>query len=213
MLSQVLKSKRNLSEKLAQRVSRSLDFKLPLGAAESLQFNRLLGDHFRVITDWYNFAILELLSIKGTDADPKAIAKTLHISPAEAQTAIACLARLGLIEQTKEGSWHNVSGHNTVLDDESVADARRLQQIQILKKALEALENVPIAHRDQSSMILAVDRKLLPEARRRLTKMRRELTQFLQSQGETNDVYCLSFSYFPLTTLFEAEEPNARKHH
>lgn len=166
----------------------------------SSQFKQITLDYFRLISDWYHYAILELVSISDFEQNYKNIALALGISVNEAQIAIERLIRLKMLKRTKDG-WKNISGNNTNIDNEFVIAARRKLQKQILEKALLALEEVPIQNRDQSSITMAIDTSLLPEAKKRITQFRRELSDFLQSSPKKNEVYNLSLSLYPLTKL------------
>lgn len=60
-------------------------------------------DHFQAISDWYHFAILEMLQVESVPFEPKAIAQYLGISTIEAEAAIERLERLELIESRAPG--------------------------------------------------------------------------------------------------------------
>ena len=74
-------------------------------------------------------------------------------------------------------------------------------QRQILDKAKDAMEKTPIEKREQSSLTMAIDASLLPLAKKKIAKFRRELHDFLQSTQKTNEVYNLSLSFYPVTSL------------
>ena len=164
-------------------------------------FNELALDTFRIISDWYHYAILELVSVRGFVENEKWIAKVLGITVSEVNIAVERLVRLKFLKITKDGKWINISGGNTTMKNEFTAIAFRKLQKQILKKAIVALEEVPFEKRDQTSMTMAIDSHLLPEAKERITKFRRELCMFLQNNGKKDHVYNLSISLYPLTDM------------
>jgi hypothetical protein len=68
-----------------------------------------------------------------------------------------------------------------------------------LLQALEALEDVPLESRDQSSMTMAIDPSLLPEAKAKIRDFRRSLCAFLQENARPkSEIYQLSISLFPV---------------
>jgi len=162
------------------------------------RYQQLAFDHFRIISDWYHYALLELTAIRGFKPDLKWIAARLGITVADTRLAIERLVRLEMLD-TSGGRWIDRSPHVTNLDNPLVASSRRKHQAQVLRKAAEALEKTAIDERDQSSMIMAIDSSRLAEAKQRLTRFRRELTEYLQG-GDPDRVYALSLSLFPLTS-------------
>jgi len=164
------------------------------------QYQNLAIDHFTMIADWYHYAILELTLVKGFQSDSNWIAKKLGIKKIEAQTALERLERLEMIKKNDRDEYENFSGNNTTVGNEFTAVAFRKLQKQILLQALHALENTPLELRDQSSMTLAIDPDLIPQAKEKIKKFRRELCTFLQENNRPKkDIYQLSVSLFPVT--------------
>ena len=144
-----------------------------------LKYRQIAMDHFQIIAEWYHYAILELVAVRDFKPDYRWVSKTMGVSITEIKAAVERLKRVGLLEVDKNGRWINTNGNNTNLDNAMVAVARRSLQKQILEKAIYALEEIPFENRDQSSMTLAIDRKLLSEARKKITEFRRSLIVFL----------------------------------
>ena len=135
--------------------------------AEAKNFQALAMDHFRMIADWYHYAILELTTVVGFQSDAAWVAKKLGINKIEAQSALERLVRLDMLKVNDQGNYENSSGNNTTIGNEFTAVAFHKLQKQVLLQALHALENVPMEKRDQSSMTMAIDPSLLPEAKKR----------------------------------------------
>lgn len=192
-LSMAFNSKRPFSQKMIRKLSDKTGFLF------QAKFNQLKSDKFHFISDWYHFAILEIVNLSDAQPSYAWVAKKLKISMLLAKSAISRLIRLKMLEVDSSGHLRNISGNNTNLDDELVALARRKLQEQVLQKAIDALCEIPIELRDQSSMTMAIDSSLIPEARRRITEFRRELTSFLESGANKDHVYNLSISLYPLT--------------
>lgn len=169
-------------------------------------YQQLTLDSFAVISDWYHFAILELLRIDHFQPQPGWIAEVLGIEEHEAEQAIVRLKRLGLIEVDSEGRWFQPNdAKTTTTGNPFTARAFRNLQRQILQKAIVALEEVPMESRDQTSMTMAIDVQKLPEAKKKITEFRRELAAYL-SRGERRDeVYHLSISLYPVSQIQEEE--------
>jgi plasmid maintenance system antidote protein VapI len=210
-LSRILKGERAISETTKKRlipllglspeeaVSLSIDKDPALGQA--YQLRELSHDSFALISDWYHYAILELTQLRSFQPKAHWIASALGITVSEVNAAIERLLRLGLLNMTQDGDWLVSAGSNTNVSQEILASAHRKLQKQILEMALEAVEEVPIKQRDQSSMTMAISTRRLPEAIEKITSFRRELCAFLEQDGDRDEVYQLSISLFPLTQI------------
>lgn len=207
-LGRILKGQRPLGKLVTQRLGTRLGLDpvqvsqfLPSAQAGAvLRYEPLKLDQFRMIADWYHYALLELLRVDGAPADPRGIAKALGITPAEAHIALERLERMGLIRKSESGQWQEAGdGKLTTVGGPDTAPAFRQLQRQILEKAILALEATPPAERDQSSMTIAIDSELLPLAKEKIKKFRRELAQLLSRGRKRDSVYHLSVSLYPVT--------------
>jgi len=160
-------------------------------------FSQLSTDEFRVIADWYYFAILSLAETEGFQSKPAWIAKRLGITIHQATNAIDTLLRLGLLVRNADQQWVTTGKHFTTTHEVRDASIRR-NHAQALDLAQQALEQVPIELRDFSASVVCVDPDLLPAAKKRLRELRREIADLLES-GKKKEVYRLSIQLFPLT--------------
>jgi uncharacterized protein (TIGR02147 family) len=180
-----------------RRVSPELRKLAEANKASVLPVRDLPSEQFRVISDWYHYAILELTFAKGFRPDPKWIASSLGIGFAEAELALDRLFSLGLLARKADGSVVKVDDLVATADKSMSTVAHRKRQSQILEKSRASLEGDPLELRNHSSMTLALDPSRIPEAKRRIQAFARELTRFLES-GENKRVYEMSISLFPL---------------
>jgi uncharacterized protein (TIGR02147 family) len=208
-LSHLLRGRRNVTPANLERISEALglapariqDFRRGLAASRETpvsRFTQLARDQYEVVSDWSHYAILELLTVDGFRPSAHAIARALSISRPEANAAIERLQRLGILAIDPSGRWINRSGSHTTVGTACPASALRNLQRRILEGAMRALAETPIEERDQSSLTLALDSRLLPEVRARLKRLRAELGALQKSSGRTNQVYQMSFSIYPL---------------
>lgn len=100
-------------------------------------------DQYAIISDWYHYAILELMKTEGFVADHSWIAQALGITRPEANAAVERLERLNLIRCYPD-RWEEIStGYTTNIGPAKTSGAARKLQRQILEKSIEALENLP----------------------------------------------------------------------
>jgi len=205
-LSKILKGHRKISKSMCQRLCERLGILATdfiedghkTGELNVQSYHAVDIDVFHLIADWYHYAILQLVHVKDFKADTKWVARTLDITVSEANIAIERLFRLQLLKKTADGRWLDSGSLTTLGHKFSVGSFRQLQR-QILEKAIDALESVPMDERDQTSMTVAVDSQRLPEARERIKKFRRSLDKFLQGGTNSDRVYHLSISLYPVS--------------
>lgn len=222
-LSELLSGKQGLSLAWAKRISRRLDLSereterfcdlvesqharsparrksavLRLAHAQATPALRLQLDAFRTVAEWYPFAILELVSVKGFESTPRWIAKRLGITVSQAESAIERLIRLEQLERDPRGNLRAV--HDSTFTVSGVpSDAIKDFHRRILEKASLAIGEQAVAERDFSSSCIAIARDQVPEAQRLLAELRRRFWQALETDRPKEAVYCLSTAFFRL---------------
>lgn len=205
-LSQVMSGKRSLSLKKLNIVMEKLGLtpdqqlrtlkKLEI-EDDSIRSTVLLkDDQFKLISDWYHFAILSLGELKDNKADPRWIAKRLNIKVAEANIALLRLERLGIIE-IKEGSFRQISEPLKTTTDVPSSSIRKYHK-SVLGLAQNRIEEVPVEEREYSTMTMAINTKNLKKAKG-LTQEYKEGMLKLLEKGTQDEVYQLSIQLFPLS--------------
>ncbi len=213
-LSKILKGKRSVTESMLFHCASRLNLDSKdifrfrnLNKVDSpksklgMNYQQLAYDHFQVISDWYHYAILELVTVKKFKPSTVWIARVLGISQAEAQAAVERLFKLGYLREAENKSWVNASGNNTTIGNKFTAIALKKMQKQILEKATIALDETPYDRRSQSAMTMAIDPSLLPKAKKRIVTFQRKLCKFLQNQGPKKEVYHMSISLYPVSQV------------
>jgi uncharacterized protein (TIGR02147 family) len=177
-------------------VFRKSDTALP--AVES-PVRELSLELFKVIADWYHYAILELTFLPEFKPTAAWIAGKLGISEIEAKLALERLKKLELLLE-KNGTLVKADGQVLTADRMLTTAAHRKRQRQILEKSLHALENDPVEQRNHSAMTMAIDPSRLSEAKRRIDEFTQELCKFLET-GVRSQVFEMQVSLFSHTQL------------
>lgn len=194
-----LATKLGLEPSKTERLLRSAVVLKSMESPKNSEYKFIEDDQFNIISHWYYFAILEVLELDGAHHDPKWIASKLGLSLNVAKTAIKRLERTGIIMKQGEKWIDTTSGAMTVLGKELTSSARRQHQKEILEKAIEALEEVPVEFRDQTSMTMAISREEVPKVREFITEFRRKTSRYLLQSSKKDQVYNLSISFYPVT--------------
>ncbi len=159
-------------------------------------FRPLSLEMFKAISDWYHLAILELLDCRGFKSDVRWVATRLGISVHEVKEALARLKTLELLEE-RDGKLLRTEFRVSALSDVPAA-ALREHARQIFAKGTAALQEQQQDERDVTSMTMAIDPRLLPEAKKMILQFRRKLCRFLES-GDRTEVYVFLPALFRLT--------------
>lgn len=153
-------------------------------------------DLFRLHSEWYHAAILELTFTKGFKSDARWIAKRLGISAVEAKLAVQRLLDFGLLSE-KNGEYRKTSAQITTADKHIThAGLKRGQQLN-LEKAIASLQNDPIEARSMTTMTMAISSKKMPEAKKLIQEFNRRMCDLLET-GTRDSVYNLQISLFPV---------------
>jgi transcriptional regulator with XRE-family HTH domain len=201
-LSKILTGRRRPSTQLIAKAN--LRLKMDLAQAEKDnaeldQHYQQITDTFHLISEWYYFALLELIRTEGFKTDPKWISQRLGISEQEVELASNRLCRLGYIEKRKN-RWLLLSPSLTWTNNVNSTKAREMLQQQITAMSYNAIEKIPFESRDHSSLTVAIHPDLIPELRKKITVFRRSLDKFItEHPSKPEEVYQFAFSFFPVS--------------
>ncbi len=209
-LSKILNGQRRITNRVFQKIATNLNldpaeissFEVASAVISETEtpFHNLQLEYFKIISDWYHYALIELTNLDGFKNSPEWIAAKLGITVNQAKAAIDRLLKLELLD-LKNGKLRPTSGGNTTTKNEFTDLAFKKMQDDLLKKAITALWNEDLAKRDHTSICMAMNPEDIPEVKKRLTKMRREICKFLErpQKKKPTQVYNLSLSFFALS--------------
>ena len=195
----ILNGTRPLTAKTAERISLALGI---YGEPESHKedYKQLTIDNFAVISDWYHYAILELMKIEGFRPEALWIAKRLKITPSEVRIAVERMQRLGLLViEGKKWRESEASVNLTNISGVVTNEASRKYQRQSLERSIKAVDETPVQKRDHTSMVMAIDPQDLGEARAMIKEFRRRFCRKMEGATKPKEVYQIQISFFPLT--------------
>ncbi len=197
-LSEVLREKRPISARACQKVAAALDlspaeFKhllvlatttgaarvragesVPMKAAvQTAQAHRLDEDRFRLVSDWWCFAILSLLDLEEIRWASSEIAERFGITSLQAQAAMDRLERLGIVKKT--GHERAVSSEFVEHLSEVSSEAIRRYHRSLLEKAIESLETQDREERDITGIGFPLDRRELKAVAREIAEFQDQL--------------------------------------
>lgn len=157
-------------------------------------------ESFRVIADWYHFAILELMQVQDFDSDPRWIARRLGLSTIEVQHALERLARLELIKVDAKGQVSLVHSSGQVRAEIPV-DCVRSFLTQIGERALRALHFQTTKERESRARIIAIDRRKVAQAQQAIREFENSFCKEFAVSESKDSLYCLAVQFFDLAGL------------
>lgn len=232
-LSEILNKKQGLSRKAAERIADILGYggeerdyfcdlvdslharsksekevariRLMKYRREAEEFFQLRVDTFKIISDWYHLGILELINLDGFRDEPRWIARTLRITPVQAELAVERLIRVGLLE--RKGERLAATTGTGWIQSEIPSESIRKFHRQILQKAGDALATQTLAEREFTANVLTINRKDLTEAKNEIRRFQQRFCQNLKNQKNTDSLYCLAIQFFNLAERCQNESP------
>jgi uncharacterized protein (TIGR02147 family) len=156
-------------------------------------------DRFQLVADWYHFALLEMIALRGFSSKPEDLARRLcvPVHPLELERAMDRLQRQKLLVRDAEGGLSRGLGE-PVTKDEVPSEAVKRHHVQMLAIAKKALYEQPVERRDFRGTKLALKREHYEAAKEIIRNCHREL-QKLGAQSEADAVYALNTQFFSLT--------------
>lgn len=225
-LSRILNEKEGLSESYALKVAHKLGF----NKTETERFVTLVNSHdsrsrdkrfsaqnklkkiedpetvildaeiFRIISEWYHFALLELTDTKKFKSDTKWIAKRLGISTHELGLAIERLKKLELLEEI-DGELKQTKVNLKTTSGIPSAAVRSFTK-QVLEKAIHALNTQPVTERHFGTLTVSIDLEDIDHIRTRIQAFKDEINTYVErskKRKKKSEVYNLAIGFFRLT--------------
>lgn len=218
-LSEVLRGKRKLGLKAALKISRSMGLNpaetkhlLHLAQIEKskewqietrltaelapLSTTAVNEDVFHLVSEWFYFAVLNLVDTTDFRWNSIWIAKRLGLTRTQARTAMDRLLRLGLVKR-ENGRTRSVK--DAVFSASGVpSEAIRNYHKQMLRKAIDALDFQPVQARDITGVGFACDPRDVDAIGREIAEFQEKLAS-KYSKGKLSEVYHLEMAFFKLS--------------
>ncbi len=211
-LSQIINGKRDLPKRDCEKVLS----KLNLGPKERSLFveslrnkknnlkrsdedQRYLIDesHYKIISEWEHFAVLELFNIKNFKKTNEDIADRLNLSMNRVDVVTTNLLMASLISKDKDGFFYKIH-HDVKTSDNLKSQALRDSHKETMLMGVKKIEDIEIDKRDFSSITMAIDPSKIEDAKFIIKEFRKKMNS-LSQEGNVSEVYQLGVQFYPLT--------------
>lgn len=156
-------------------------------------------DFFKLISDWYYFAILELMTLDYFVSDHEWIANKLQLEVTTVDKALERLLRLKLIDR-KDGAYLSTGVQLDTSYDIPSVFIKKINA-QLINKAAQSINEQSVEQRELSTLTVAIDKDDIGFVKEEIRKFKNELDKKLMSRAEKkkrDGVYCLSIQFFDL---------------
>jgi len=134
--------------------------------------SHLTAQHFQLIANWYNFALLEILTLPGSAHTTFELAEILGVGEADIEEAIARLIELDLIEvRTQDKKWvAKAKSEVTSTEKDGAIRAVQIAHQQTLLMHADAIDRKRYDERESLSITLSVAQEDWPRLKQELSE-------------------------------------------
>jgi uncharacterized protein (TIGR02147 family) len=154
---------------------------------------------FAAISGWYFFAIREVVRMADFREDPHWISGffEFRVSPAEIQSGLKILIKLGLLFRDHEGRLRAADEHLSTRADIADEAQKRFHEAS-LDHAKESLRRFPPDQREITGTTFTLTTGGMSRAKAMIRKFQSELSSLLEASGEAEGVYQLEIALYPV---------------
>lgn len=159
-------------------------------------------DQYEYYSTWYHPVIRELVSSSSWDGKIESLRKRIFpkLSLSSIKSSIALLERMGFIQKTKSGQYHQTETIITTGVEATQLSLHNYHQ-NLLKLVSYLLNQLPANERDVSAITLGVNKNRFQDIKLRVQAMRRQLLSEFGHDQTPEDVVLLSMQLLPLTAV------------
>jgi uncharacterized protein (TIGR02147 family) len=162
-------------------------------------FKRLEKSQLQIFRNWQSVLLREMLSLKHFRNSTEWLASQIlfPVSPHEIRESFEALVTTGVIKKTANG--YKPTDPDITTNDEIKSFLVKNFQVQMMRLAILAQDQIPGSERDISSACFTIKATDMPALKKQLQLMRKELRNFASPPGEGDRVVQVNIQLFPLT--------------
>jgi len=165
------------------------------------EFKKLASEEYDYYSSWENVAVRELVGIDNFKENIDWISARLKLSPKKVQESLELLQKLGLLSRSKSGELKQSESQISTGQEIRSVGVRNFHE-EMMKKAVEAMDQVAPEHRDFSAATMKISASQLEDLKARVFRFRQSLIKSLEEAPVSKDqVYHLGIQIFPLTDV------------
>ncbi len=168
----------------------------------------LTDDALDYFANWHNVVMREIAPHAVPNTKTFNIGRLFlpEISASEVSRALKFLTATGLLEKKEDGSYVQTDKVLTSGNKDVSSVALRNFHKQMNNLAIEALDNIPIAERNASEMVIGVTKEQYAQIVQKIAKFQQEILEMVTATDDVHRVYCLQTNLFPLSHKFNSKD-------
>lgn len=165
----------------------------------STQFYRVHERQHAYYQEWYYPVIRELAVYGDWRGDFSRLGRLVRpsLTPDKARKAVETLESIGLLERMTDGRYRQSS--EAVTAESVPPPVTRKMRKEMMIRAIEAMETLPIDKRHISGATVAMTERMYQQFTERLDELRRDIIQAAAQDTQVQRVYQVNFQVFPLS--------------
>ena len=166
-----------------------------------IDIKRVDIDKYEYYEKWYHSIIREVVTLFDFGQDYQKLAGFLipPVTTKEARDSIRLLERLGFIEQDENGLYHQTNKLIASSPGPTSLYAVQRFQMEMLKVALTAYDNIPVNERISTSTTFSISRATFELFKLRISQFQRELMGMACVDNEQEQAYQITVNLFPVS--------------
>ena len=165
------------------------------------RWRTLTEKSYSIYKDWYLAAIRERVATEGFREDVQWIAESMvpPIRPSQANKALRILQKNGFVRRDADGQLKPTESIIKTPPEVSSLVVRNFNR-QMIARAQEALERVPVNKREISGMTVSCSHEMFSRIKKRVQSFKEEILHMIESeQKPPHEVFQFNVQLFPLS--------------
>lgn len=177
------------------------------------KFKQLTPNQLSLFSKWHYAIVRELIGITTFSGDFKRLGRMVEppISASEAQEAVEELERIGLVERDERGVFRHRAGTVTTGDELRSFHVAQFQ-IETMKRAQRALDEIPGQQRDISVLTLRLSDAMFKQIKTEIQLFRKKILTMADTDTDQDRIYQCNFNFFPVSRK-DGDDDLAKERH
>ncbi|MDG0815805.1 TIGR02147 family protein [Bdellovibrio svalbardensis] len=167
--------------------------------SKKMEMNTFFNHEFEKYFDILHIHTMEALNLKQFQSveQTSALAEALGVSLSRTNEAINQLIDLGAV-RIKNGQYDVLYKSFSTVPIGFTSDKRKRLQKEFLKKAIDAIDDIPFELRDHSTLTIPISRKDLAAIKLILKNARLRINSLSEKRSKRDQLYNLSLALYPV---------------
>lgn len=164
-------------------------------------------EQYEFCSEWYHPIVRELVVSEAYNGLPEKISEriTPKLTVKQIESSIELLEKIGLIKRDENGKW---IPSNTVITTGSECESLIVMNYHknLLSMTQERLDVIPADQRYVNSLVLGIDKEVIPILRKKIKEFSQEILKLVSNQENPTEVLLLTNQLIPYTQTWKEKK-------